>query len=303
VVAIAPEDLVKRFVDAYYKAQSCLDSNDLAGARQQYLVLLQHYQAINGSALSYHHKELAHSQMLKIKERFEEPAASSPLPIIFAGIFIVLISFVVFMEPSIVGLVFFSQEKLSADVNWTITKSGFYNVTLEGIPTSLMLRGNFAGKSAKVYLTKGKNLLKIFDSSKANIANSSFDGACIDTCSIADYPGNKINLLVEVQDATLVIKRIDYTAKPLPNKPPAWNGPSVFPVFGRARINLSKYFSDADGDSLVYLATKAPGARVSVVDDALDVDLDEDAGKNTVITVMASDMKSLTRVPLTLQKG
>lgn len=87
------------------------------------------------------------------------------------------------------------------------------------------------------------------------------------------------------------------------NAPPQWVGATASyaaQVGVPLTIPLDVLFRDPEGDSLVFLATSAPGIDVSVSDSQVTLFASDVArGTNTVV-VMASDLVSITKVPLTI---
>lgn len=87
------------------------------------------------------------------------------------------------------------------------------------------------------------------------------------------------------------------------NAPPQWIGATASyaaQVGVPLTIPLDVLFKDPDGDELIYLATSAPGIDVSVSDSKVTLFASDVArGTNTVV-VMASDLVSITKVPLTI---
>ena len=65
-------------------------------------------------------------------------------------------------------------------------------------------------------------------------------------------------------------------------------------------IQLDALFKDADGDELVFLATSSPGIDVSVSGSMVTLLASESAKGTSTVVVMASDLTSITKVPLTI---
>ena len=275
--------LVDGFVKAYYDAQQLLDDNDVDRASEKYQEMLGIYKQLETQGTEEDRK-IAHEQLCKLYYQIQEPP-KSVAPYFAAGIFIVLISFVIVVQPSIVGLQIF-PDTIYQDINVQTARSGFLNITLQGVPTSLEIQASGAGK---IYLVKGKNLVAVWD------GGAGFE--CVDSCVLDGISSNKIVLLVEVGDTPITLKKVKYTARAVPNNAPKFTG-SAKTFAAPFSLNLSQQFSDQDGDSLVFLASKQPGLRVSLVSDVLTVEAEE-SGKRT-ITLYASDLKDVTKVPITV---
>ncbi len=65
-------------------------------------------------------------------------------------------------------------------------------------------------------------------------------------------------------------------------------------------IQLDALFRDVDGDELVFLATSSPGIDVSVSGSVVTLLASFSAKGTSTVVVMASDLTSITKVPLTI---
>lgn len=85
--------------------------------------------------------------------------------------------------------------------------------------------------------------------------------------------------------------------------PPQWRGGQTEFTL-RAGTDLaydfSSAFHDPDGDRLVFLATESPGLRVSVSGSVVTIEALPGAFGDHRLTVMASDLASVTKVPITI---
>ena len=68
-------------------------------------------------------------------------------------------------------------------------------------------------------------------------------------------------------------------------------------------INLDEYFSDADGDELTYISTKTDNLEVEIVGNILTLMPKEGYEGTEKITVIGSDMKAITKVPVSVVIG
>ncbi|MAF34942.1 hypothetical protein CMO91_03800 [Candidatus Woesearchaeota archaeon] len=274
---------VQDFVKAYYEAQTYLDDHDVEKATASYKELLGLYEDIKTEGTEQD-KAVAHEQICKLYYKLQQPTRSVA-PYFAAGLLVVLLSFVAVVQPSIVGLPIF-PETIYQDVNVATSRTGFLNVTLEGIPTSIRLKGAGQGK---VYLVQGKNLIKVWEGGPGY--------ECVDSCVIDGIDTNKVVLLIEPKGGQLKLEKVKYTARPLPNHVPAWTGTKT--TFAAPfSLNLSDLFQDEDGDDLVFLSSKQAGLVVSIENDMLSVSAEEPGERQ--ITVYASDLKGVTRIPLTV---
>ena len=73
------------------------------------------------------------------------------------------------------------------------------------------------------------------------------------------------------------------------NKKPKWTGKDEFLINGTVEINLSKYFTDEDGDFLSYSVSEIEGIGVSIGDGIATIKPETEKNINTTITLIASD--------------
>ena len=295
-------EIVRNFVQAYYRAQKQLDDNKVDEARKQYYVLLDLYSKLNKTNADEFQKELAYDQVTKVFNRIKESQTTSKVPmnIIIAGVLIIVLSVVVALNPGIVGLTAF-QDEISQPINITFTDTTVTDIILKQKPLSMAVSGEFEGESAKIFIEHKGELVLLYDSEKAD---SEFNKACVDTCKLEDYEGTTVKLFIEVNKGKLTIKELAYHIERVENKPPEWIGEKRnFNVAGKTVLNLSAMFKDPENDPIVYLSTTADGLDIRVENDKLII-----APKGTIteeksITVIASDLGKLTKVPITLQFG
>ena len=284
------DERVSKFVEVYSSAMNNLSANKIDDAKADYVKLIESYRGMGG--LSRTDREIAHEQLLKVYYGLQSPPKAK-IPLISIAILVLIVSFLVMLKPSIVGYSLF-LDKFSEDVSLSFEKSGVYNVTLKGVPQSLKVSGTLAGDYAKVYVAVGKKLVKVLDTT-----NSSFVDACSESCSFSG-DSNVMKLIVDVK-GKLVIDHIEYDAKKMPNRAPVWKGENNFVISPNLIVNLSKYFSDPDGDGIVYLATTTEGMLVEVNDDQLVLTKEKYASGEKGITIIASDLKDVTKQKIKLK--
>ncbi|MBD3318414.1 hypothetical protein GF342_00735 [Candidatus Woesearchaeota archaeon] len=298
------ETLVQQFVDVLEQVRVALSNGNLHHAKSLYTELFHLYEKINDSPLANYHKELAYDQITKIhKELDTELTAPRPFranpTLIVVGAIIVMGLFLVILQPSLIGMSVINQE-MASDVSLTFEKHAEYAISLPYTPTSLRVSGQLMGGTAKIYADIAGERLLVFDSEKVELTEGSFSRVCLSTCEISEAD-RVLPLTVEVSDGALFLSSIQYTTdEEHTNSPPEWRGTrTAFDVEETLTIDLKNYFFDADGDDLVFLATTAEGLDVSIQESRLTLQKTGVPGPRE-ITVLASDLKDITRVPLVL---
>ena len=295
-------ELVKQFVEAYYKAQKHLDDSQTADARKQYYLLLNLYTRLNKETTDEFQKELAYSQVTKVFNRLKEINSQKSIPfnIILAGIVIIVLSIIVALNPGIVGLTAF-QDEMSQQVELEFTNTTVTEIILKQNPLSFAITGRFEGESAKVFIEKRGKLELVFDTEKSVIHDGEFTKACIDTCRMDDFDGVTAKLFVEVKNGKLNIDTLEYHVERLENRPPQWIGEKKeFNIPGKTILELGTYFKDSEGDKIVFLSTTEDGLDIRVENDKLIIIPKQKFKEKKTITVIASDLEKLTKVPITL---
>jgi hypothetical protein len=295
-------NLVKDFVQAYYRAQKSLDENNVPDARKQYYVLLDLYSKLSKNIDDEFQKELAYDQLNKIFNGIKEARTETKIPLnmIIAGVIIIVLSIVVALNPGIVGLAAF-QDELVQPVNLVFEDTAVTSISLKKEPLSLAVSGEFNGESAKIFLEHSGKLVLLFDSSQVD-SDGKFNKVCVDTCKLTDFKGNEVKLFIEVKNGVLKLDDLVYYVKRTENNPPQWiGGDKEFVIKGRTEIDLSSLFRDPEGDELVYLSTTEDGLNLIIENDKLIITPRENAEGEKKITLIASDMGKLTKVPITLK--
>ncbi len=298
-----PDEIVKNFVETYNKAQRHLDESQVDSARKQYYLLLDIYSKLMKTEIDEFQRELAYDQITKVFNRIKENQVRDKVPvnIIVAGVLIVILSIIVALNPAIVGLAAF-QDEISQPVNLVFTNTTVSTGILKQTPLSFAITGKFEGESAKLFLEHQDKLILVFDSEQASIdEDGNFEKICIDSCKLENYEGTTVQLFVEVLNGRLEISDLVYHIERIENQPPQWvSETNNFKITGRTEINLSRYFKDPENDKLVFLSTTEDGIDVRVERDKLIITPASEGGEQKTITLIASDLQKLTKVPVIL---
>ncbi|MBW3018851.1 hypothetical protein KY329_01535 [Candidatus Woesearchaeota archaeon] len=289
------QDVIKRFVETQDKIHSLIVHNELDKAKTLYHDLLGIYNQISESDMEYFHKQLAHEQISAVHGDLTaaEKTVRVPVNVIVAIVLVVALSALVFINPSIVGLITF-QDEVTQAVNITFTESKIMDLNLKDVPLSISASGSYEG-DVKLFYKVGDDLTLIFDSSTTD--GNTFTKVCEDTCSVKS-DSNSIELFAQVgDDSVLKLDEIIYTVARDDNSAPVWKSKTrEFTISGEYELNLDEYFEDPDGDELVYLSTSDKGLKVTVSNNIVRI-VPESKGEMQ-ITVIASDLDKLTKVPL-----
>lgn len=294
---------IQKFIELQAQAEQLLNESKVAEAKQKYLDVLAAYQSLDKSDIDKIHKDIAYEQVTSLFKKVNEAKerVNVPVNLIIAGLLIIGFSTLVFFEPSIVGLAGF-EDVVHEQVNLTIDQSKLISLTLKDRPLSFKISGNITGGIAKLYVKQGEKLELIFDSEKSFLTqDGQFTEICEETCEI-NADSNVIELFSQVEGGVLNVNEIIYTIKRTSNTPPRYTGQSQ--IFNAKTgedlaLNLDEYFTDDDGDKLTYLSTKDEGIDTQVYDNFLTI-RPKDAGTKH-ITLVASDLQDVTRVPITIE--
>jgi len=288
-------DVVKKFIDTQSSVKGLIKNNDVARAKKRFVELMSLYHELADSDVEQYHKELAHQELTKLHQRLSEAEQAVQIPVKFvvAGVLLVAFSVLVFMNPSIVGLITFTDE-ITQNVDVRFAESAIHELALKDVPLSLRVSGEYEG-SAKLFLKRGDDLILIFDS--ANTEGTAFERVCEDTCELkAD--SNAIELFAQVEEgSSLYLKEVVYTIPRDDNRAPVWTRDSKnLRIRGQTTIDLNDFFKDPDGDDLVFLSTSAKNLRVVVENENVKFIPLENGEQQ--ITLIASDLDKLTKVPV-----
>ncbi|MBI2101725.1 hypothetical protein HYT53_03865 [Candidatus Woesearchaeota archaeon] len=124
-----------------------------------------------------------------------------------------------------------------------------------------------------------------------------FSGICLETCALTGLNKSSYSLVFEIEDnAILRIDRIKYSViSDVVNQPPVllqnFSGVNIL-VNGNATINLSKYFSDPDGDILAYSYFKADNITILFENETATIVPDRNVNGARFTYIIANDSES-----------
>ena len=299
---MADEELIKKFVEMHSQTEQLLNAEKLKEAKQKYLQVVELYHGIEKSSLERFHKELAYEQVTRLFKKVNETREKVQVPwhLIAAGSLVIMFSILVFFNPSIVG--FASVDNIVREkVDYNFIQSKIQEATLQDRPLSLSASGEFTG-AVKLFYKKGDKLEVIFDSQKSPSENGKFTDVCEETCEITAQ-SNTIELFAQVEEGgKLTVKELSYMVQRKSNTAPGWtsNTRTFKATKGETTtIDLSQYFKDADNDPLTYLSTTAEGLDVIVENSQVTLTPSTTGTKNIIF--IASDLREVTRVPVTIE--
>ncbi len=307
------KNLIVDFVSTLNSMKKSYKERNVDTAKTSYQQLLLLYNQIQASSLDEVHKEIAYDQTMEAYRRLEQlkegnipgnvpEGKNVPRSLVFSGVnivaaavIIVVLSFVIFLKPSIIGLPFL-EERIVQNVDLTFSENSFQSIAFREPPTSFRVSGIFQGAGAKLYLAEGEKRFLVFDSSKSKVAaDSTFRGACIETCSLSGVSSNQLRLEAET-DGTIKISEIAYTTNAIGNNPPFWNSKEdKFVISGNKEIDLSNYFLDQDLDELTFLATKPNGIQVVISGSIINLTPESGFKGESEVTFVASDGKDTAK--------
>ncbi len=318
---------ITKFVELQKEIEREISRGDADKAKQAYSALLEQYKLINESSVADIHKSIAYDQASKLYEELaklkqslkngvsanassavssvSKPSASrlrKNLP----GIALLVILGLLFagaaiFKPSFIGLAVLGETQERSEIlSAVFIESSNYTVSLDRAPLSLKISGYLSGGgAARVYLVQGEEKILVLDSSK--LETNSFESACIDSCSLSGVD-KTANLAIELEGgATLAISRVIYDVDTSSNQAPAWKGAGYnFDIAANQeyKINAEDYFTDPDGDSLVFLSTNADNIDVAVNGNTITLKPYTGFTGQRQLTFIASDLITLTRVPV-----
>lgn len=300
------ETIIQSFVEEYSKTDKLLEEGKLSEAKTQYSELLASYYRVVDSNLESYHKELAYEQLMKVYYLLNQPKKKYPKYANVAAVFILLIAFGTFVafKPSLIGLAVLDQ-KFVDPLEVSTSEDYFKAISLKEIPKSFMLSGSFTeGTKAQVFIAEkdSKTLVQVMDTK--NLEELYFASYCENSCSV-DFKNKNLDLIVEVETGELTLNSLVYTvAKTNSNKPPELSAEMPrFKVKGSSSLSIdfSKYFTDPEGDYLVYLVTWGDGIDVYASGSVVTFyDVGASLGAQNLI-LFVTDLNSVTRVPFDLE--
>jgi hypothetical protein len=115
-------------------------------------------------------------------------------------------------------------------------------------------------------------------------------------------------VILAILAVVLILKPgiVGLAAAELSNNAPVWTGDTTFKVSnlaGSMDVDLSQYFSDADNDELTFISTQTDNVKVEVIGDILTFIPKEGYEGTETVTVIGSDMKAITKVPVSVVIG
>jgi len=297
------DERIHKFIELHTEAEQLLEQSKIYEAKQKYLEVLTAYNSIDKSDLDKVHKDIAYEQVTSLFKKVNDAKESIkiPLNLIAAAVLIIGFSTLIFFNPTIVGLAGF-EDTIHEKVNVTIDQPKLISFTLKDRPLSLKISGRITGGIAKLYLKQGEKLELIFDSEKSFLTqDGKFLEVCEETCQV-NVDNNIIDIFAQVEGGTLNLDELVYTIQRTGNTPPKYTGQSQ--IFNAKSgedlaLNLNDYFADDDGDKMTYLSTKDEDLETQVYDNYLTI-RPKSAGTRH-ITLVASDLQEVTRVPITIE--
>lgn len=265
--------------------------------RSQNLVDLNTQQNMYNT-LNHIHTRLYVGKKLAESDRHVIPKLS----VVCVFVMLLTLSFLAFVNPTITGNVVFFPMEVDKFVNKTYSSGGIYSLSLLGTPQSFKLSGSLQGNGfARFYISKGKELYLVYDSQK--FTSNPFSNVCLDSCSLSGFNFTNVSVVVELTDAVLYVSNVSYTAGKPFNHPPEWKGSTSFLVKDKLEVDLTKHFSDADGDNLVFLSTTTDGLSISIFDNTAIFEKEKDASGDKSVLLIATDFIDVARVPINIRIG
>ena len=295
---MADEELIKQFVELQNKTERLISEKKPKEAKQKYLELVELYHTIEKSKLEHYHKELAYDQINSLFKKVNECKETRRIPyhLVLAGLLIIGLSLVIFLKPSIVGLAGL-EDVIRQPVNITFTETKLQQIALKDKPIALMASGTYTG-NVKLFYKEGEKFELIYESSGQN---GTFKDACTETCEMS-APSNFIELFAQIEaGGKLQITELAYKVRREGNTAPVWKATTKNFIAQNGKtltLDMNDYFEDADNDPLVYLSTAAEGIDVKVQNSKVTL-TPKSAGSKKIVLI-ASDLRQITRVPVTV---
>jgi subtilisin family serine protease len=199
--------------------------------------------------ISKENKQLQHSlETLKKEKKFLTET------VIFLSFFLLIVIMVQSIEG---GEVIIHQGIGELIVNERFSEDITTKYSLDGVPHSLLLSGNFSGNNSKVYAIIGNNRYLVLDTDSIDRNNPEelvhFNNTCKETCNIDTI---LLNFSLEIQtDGELFIETVRYS-KLIDgrNFAPEWRGRNIFIVDNAKTftLDLDEFVSDLNHDKIKY---------------------------------------------------
>lgn len=294
-----PEDkeLIKQFIDTAHTLKTAVAEHNTPAAEKNYQELYAIYHKINESSLEQIHKEVAYQQIVQAYHSLQDlkQDTMSPTNIIAIAVVIVIISTIIFINPRIIGLAVF-QEQITQPVSLIFSESSSKAVELKAVPSSLAVSGKVIG-NAKLFVEIDGRKLLVMDTNK--LKATTFKNECLDTCVLPVLGSKNIVFTAELNNAKLAISDLTYYNKKT-NHLPIWNKePQQITLQGETTIDFAPYFSDPDGDELVYLASVTEGVQASVSGSIVTL-TPQEGFTTAILDIIVSDLEESVRAKIQL---
>lgn len=169
-----------------------------------------------------------------------------------------------FWQGSITSLVL-AEEVQTIYSNVTLNETAVLELNISHA-TSLKASGVVNSGVGRIYYQDLNNsLFLVFDSEQSNV--SSFDNACVDTCSL-EMSAVKLLVVLRGENASLTLNNVTHTFVPAGGDISTIAIPDVRLV-DAFTLNLSQYFVDSTGRPLAYNVSVPSNVRAVLSDDVL----------------------------------
>ncbi len=302
MITIDQNALISRFVEQYFALKSALAEDKLDVATAVYNRLLTIYNDINNSSLGTVHKEMAYQQVLNAHQdisQYKQDLESGSTNYIAVAVVLVIISTVILINPSLVGLSVLDARQ-SVDLNVAFIETSSHKLSLKAPPASFFASGKVTGHGrAQLYLVAGNERRLVFDNQLVPLVNNTFfTDICLETCQLSNLETTDVSLEGVIDGTILSIDAVSYD--PDTNQPPVFSAPArSIVVSGTTTINLRDYFKDPDGDTLAFVVLPVDGLATQLIGAMLTI-TPEHAG-SFELPIIASDPRDSTRVMLGIQ--
>ena len=287
-----PNQSVTEFVDTLAAVRDHITNGRAESARESYARLHELYEQINASDAAHHHKKIAYDQITIVYSQLQDLESRPPnyaAAVILAGILFVTIGIMLTFKPELVGLTVFDSS-LTEPVGITFTENTAHALVLDSAPKSLRATGRSDGPATIWLVTPTDRRLV------ADLDGGTFTMTCDETC---DLTGTNRAITLEI-DVSNSMHLESVTYKTGANTAPQWQGSRTnYIIKDGFSLDLANLFHDPDGDSIVYLVTAADDIATRIDGSIVTFTRTGGSGERSV-TIIASDLNDVTRIPLTL---
>jgi hypothetical protein len=114
-----------------------------------------------------------------------------------------------------------------------------------------------------------------------------------------------VSLIPQVPGGITALAVLEPNIVENPNSPPVWSGSASYAMDPNSELilNLSEYFTDAEGDDMTYLATTAEHVYTNLEGEMLILTTDENFSSTEKISVYASDGTGMTEQEIEIVGG